>query len=205
MKEFDKIPEINENADLQNPAWFSFYQDRKERVIWLLTEIDSGNYDNVAMIIDWNKEDKDIPIENRKPIKVIVASPGGSLDVTRTLSEIIRLSKTPVIGIAIGTVASGASMVYMSCHRKYAFNNVTFLLHKGSCDNLGGNYNELQQFMDNYKKDIEEMTNFYISHTKIEPEIIRNKLKEGDWYISITDAIEYGIVDEILESIDILL
>lgn len=201
-----KIPEsANIGTTLPDPAWLSYYSDLDKRIIWLLSEISEAYYDVVAHIIDWNREDKDIPVEERKPIKFILASPGGSLEVTKTISETITLSKTPVIGIAIGLAASGASMIFLSCHKKYAYKNVTFLLHQGSCEGLSGNYAEMSQFMENYKRDISEMTDFYIAHTSIDPDIIRQKLREGDWYINTPEALEFGLIDEIISSMDIFM
>ena len=48
-------------------------------------------------------------MEERKPIRIIVECQGGWLGVSETLSNIIQMSKTPVYGIALGYVASGAT------------------------------------------------------------------------------------------------
>lgn len=79
------------------------------------------------------------------------------MEVAKVLCEIIRLSKTPVYTIAIGITASAASMIYLAGHKRFATNNAYFLFHHGSCSNIGGDYNQVEQFMEDYKKQIEEL------------------------------------------------
>lgn len=143
----------------------------------------------------WNEEDKDIPVEERKPIKVYIASPGGALEVQRTLSSIIELSKTPVYAVAIGGVMSAAALIYLSCHRRYALPSAYFLLHHGSCENMSGNFEELVAMMNNYQAQIEEMNQFIAKRT----DYTKDELNEnifGDWYIYLDEAVEKGIVTD---------
>jgi hypothetical protein len=54
-----------------------------------------------------------------------------------------------------------------------------------------------------YEKQIETLMLFYIEHTKYtEEEIIENI--QTDWYIRIDEALEKGMVDEVITDIDIL-
>lgn len=195
---------INENYSLPDPSLLQIYKDRENRVIWMLGEIGDEVYDWVDFILDVNREDKNIPIEKRKPIKCIIANEGGRADPAYTLVDIITLSKTPIHGIAIGVCASAASMIYLACHKRYALPKATFIFHQGSCSNLGGTFNQLNSFMEDYKRDIEQLTEFYKKHTIYEPDLIDKKLAAGDWYIYVPEAIKNGVVDEIIEDIDII-
>lgn len=198
------LPEtVKENLLLPDPILLQLYQDKQDRVIWMLEEVGEEGYDWISTILDFNRQDKGIPIEQRKPIKCIISNYGGSLEIAKMLSEMISLSKTPVYGLAIGMCASAASMVYLSCHKKFATKNVTILLHKGSCGNVGGNYTEVQQFMKNYEKDIDQLSEFYKSHTGISPEEIDDKLSKGDWYIYIEEALQKKLVDSVITDIDL--
>jgi ATP-dependent protease ClpP protease subunit len=85
------------------------------------------------------------------------------------------MSKTPIIGIALGYVASGASVIYLSCHKKLALPNSVFVLHKGSCSGVSGTYDEIVAFARDYEKQMEILINFYITNTGYtEEEIITN-------------------------------
>ena len=111
------------NLQLADPSLLNFYNDLEERIYWLTGSIDNLTLDLVQYIIKWNREDKGIPIEERKPIRLIIFSDGGLIDVEESIVSFIRLSKTPVYGIDVGMVASAASLIYISCHKRYALPN----------------------------------------------------------------------------------
>lgn len=193
----------NANLQLADPALANFYVDLQNRIYWLTEEISEYTLDLVQYITRWNLEDKGKPIEERKPIRIIVDCGGGALSTSETISNIIKLSKTPVYGIALGFVASGASVIYLSCHKKYALPNTVFVLHKGSCSGVSGTYDEIVSFARDYEKQIETLMTFYIEHTKYtEEEIVENI--QSDWYIRMEEAMEKGLVDELITDIDIL-
>ena len=207
MQEFIDLllKDVNEaNLQLPDPDLLQYYADMRDRVVWIDTEINENTLSVVPNILKWNREDKDIPVEERKPIKIFFNSPGGDLDTEETLVSIIRLSKTPIYGIALGMVASAASLIYLSCHKRFALKNSYFIFHRGSCQNIGGNFNEIQAAMEDYKVQVEKMEDFYIKNTKYPEEVVKEKIKT-DWYIHIDEALEYGIVNNLVDSIDILL
>ena len=198
------FPIMHETANWQlaDPSLVNFYSDITERVYWLNDEINNYTYDLVQYIIRWNREDKDVPVEKRKPIRIIVDCGGGYLSVSETISNIIKMSKTPIYGIALGQVASGASIIYLSCHKRFALPNSVFVLHKGSCSGGSGTYVEFVAFVKDYEKQIETLIDFYIENTKYtEEEVVENI--QTDWYIRIEEAIEKGIVNEIIEDIEL--
>ena len=196
--------DIEPNLQLPDPSLVQYYDDLQNRVIWIDEEIDKSVLDIVSKIIRWNREDKDLPFKERKPIRILFNSPGGSLDLEETIVSVIRLSKTPVYGIALGMVASAASLIYLSCHKRLALPNAYFIFHRGSCQNLGGNFNEIQAAMDDYRAQVEKMEKFYIENTKYPEEVIKEKIKT-DWYIHIEEALEFGVVTDLIEDIDVLL
>lgn len=199
------IPLLPDTANLQlaDPSLVNFYSDLNERTYWLSDEINNYTYDLVQYIIRWNREDKDIPVEQRKPVRIIVDCGGGYLTVSETISNIIKMSKTPVYGIALGQVASGASVIYLSCHKRYALPNSVFVLHKGSCSGVSGTYDEIVAFARDYEKQIETLIEFYEKHTKYSEEEILENI-QTDWYIRIEEALEKGIVHEVLTDIDLI-
>ena len=192
------------NLQLADPSLVQYYYDLANRSIWIDSEINASTLDIVSKIIRWNREDKGIPIEERKPIRLIIFSDGGLIDVEESIVSFIRLSKTPVYGIAVGMVASAASLIYISCHKRYALPNAYLVIHKGSCGSPRTNYNELMAAMDDYKKQVEKMIDFYIKNTQIPEEVIRSKI-ESDWYVRGDELIDYGLVDEWIEDLEILL
>lgn len=198
------LPILPDNATLQlaDPSLVNFYTDLEYRIYWLSDEINNYTFDLVQYIIKWNREDRGVPIDQRKPIRIIVDCPGGHLSVSETVSNVIKMSKTPVYGIAMGYVASGASVIYLSCHKKFALPNSVFVLHKGSCSGVSGTYDEIVAFARDYEKQMEVLINFYIDNTKYTEEEIEENI-QTDWYIRTEEALQKGIVDELVTSIDI--
>lgn len=192
------------NVQLPDPTLKNFYEDLENRVYWMNDEISEYTLDLAQYILRWNREDRDKPVEERKPIRLIICSPGGSLEVAETLNSFIKMSKTPIHGIGIGMVASAASLIYLSCHKKYALDSAYFILHKGSCSGLNGNFNELEAFMSDYKQQIAKMVQFYIENTKYTEEEV-NKNINSDWYVRFPEALDKGIVDEMVTDIDSLI
>lgn len=195
------LPEVA-NLQLADPSLVNFYSDLHNRVYWLNDEINNYTFDLVQYITRWNREDKGKPIEERTPIRIIIDCGGGHLSVSETVSNIIKMSKTPVYGIALGYVASGASIIYLSCHKKYALPNSVFVLHKGSCSGVSGTYDEIVAFARDYEKQMETLIDFYIKNTKYTEEEIDENI-QTDWYIRIEEAQEKGLVDEVITDIDI--
>ena len=125
--------DVDPNLQLPDPSLLMYYNDFTNRIVWIEGEIDDVILDVTSKIIRWNREDKDLPIRERKPIRILFNSPGGSLDVEETLVSFIKISKTPVYGVALGLVASAASLIYLSCHKRFALKNAYFIFHRGSC------------------------------------------------------------------------
>ena len=198
------LPTLPDNANWQlaDPSLVNFYSDLENRTYWLNDEINNYTFDLVQYITRWNREDKGKPITERKPIRIIIDCGGGHLSVSETVSNIIKMSKTPVYAFALGYVASGASVIYLSCHKRYALPNSVFVLHKGSCSGVSGTYDEIVAFAKDYEKQMETLIGFYIDNTGYtEEEIIENI--QTDWYIRIKEAMEKGLVDEVVEDIDV--
>ena len=198
------LPILPDTANLQlaDPSLVNFYSDLENRTYWLNDEINNFTFDLVQYIVRWNREDKDVPVDKRKPIRIIIDCPGGHLSVSETVSNIIKMSKTPIYGIALGYVASGASVIYLSCHKKFALPNSVFVLHKGSCSGVSGTYDEIVAFARDYEKQMEVLINFYIDNTKYTEEEIEENI-QTDWYIRTEEALQKGIVDEIVKDIEI--
>ncbi len=194
------IPSEVENMVLPNPSLLSFYLDRENRTIWIDDSIDIYTLDVVRMIINWNREDFLLSVENRQPIKLFFMSPGGSLDVCYSLIDSIRLSKTPVYGYNMGVAASAAAFIFLSCHQRFMMPRAYFLLHKGSA-NLNGSYLEVAAAMQDYQLQIEELTKIVQEYTAYTEEEVEERIM-GEWYIRKEEALEKGVVDGVIESIE---
>lgn len=199
----DALFSADANLQLADPSLVQYYHDLANRSIWIDGEINVSTLDIVSKIIRWNREDKDKSIEERKPIKLFFLSPGGDLEIEEAVVSIIRLSQTPVWGIAMGMVASAASLIYLSCHKRFALPNAYLIIHQGSAQ-MGGNYDQMVAAMKDYEEQIERMTKFYIENTDYTEEEIRANIKT-DWYVRGEELLERKLITDWVSTIDELL
>lgn len=154
------------------------------------------------MIIEWNKEDKDVPIEKRKPIKILLYSYGGDLDICNAFYNIILISKTPVYIFNMGICASAGAIIFLSGHKRYALPGSRFLIHEGEIG-LQGQSTKVIENLDNIKKTEKELEEFILSRTKIDKKLY-NRNKKKEWWINCQEAVELGLIDAVVDDMDML-
>ena len=149
----------------------------------------------------WNKYDEDHNIQpiDRKPIRIYIDSPGGSLTDTLTVIDAIKLSKTPVYTICVGCAYSGGFFIFISGHKRYCYPNSTFLYHEGSTAN-GGDAGKFRNFAEFYDKQLEVLKQITISNTNIDEELYE-KHRRDDWWMLASEALNLGVCDEILKEL----
>ena len=199
---FISIPQGVENLNLPDPALLQFYRNHENRIIWIDTEISEDTLEYAKMIMQWNFEDKinNVPIEDRKPIKIIFFSPGGDLEVNNCLVDTITMSQTKIVGVNAGEAASSGCFIYLACHERYTFPNATFLIHQGA-GSFNGTYEQVVSAIIDYQRQIEDLRTFILSRTQI-PETLFDEKFSTDWYLSAKEAVKYDVADRIINNLD---
>lgn len=191
------------DTTLPPPELVEFYRRLRDREIVWNDVIGDGLIDVPLYIMKWNKEDKDIPAADRKPIKIFINSDGGSVNATLFTANVIALSKTPVITIGMGRAYSSGGLLLMAGHTRYIFETTSILIHDGSTGALG----DTGKVLDNleFTKESENRTcNFILEHTKIPKDLLERNYRR-DWFMFSDEAIKYGIADKIVTDIDEIL
>jgi len=204
-KEFD-LDVLSEILDMKLPNSYllKYYHDLKNRVIWVNEDVtDDLMYEIIHYILRWNREDRNLDDIDRKPIYLMFNSPGGNIDAQAAICSAIELSKTPVIGVAIGMVASAASLIFLSCHCRLALKSSYLILHKGSAA-LSGDFDNIMNSINDYKKEVEKMVGHIVDHSKLTREEVMEHISK-DWYMRMEEAVEKGLVDEVITDINALL
>lgn len=178
-------------------------KDYKDRVFWIEGEIENDIMLLGKRIIEYNRLDKDISVEERIPIKIFISSNGGLLDETLALVRLIELSKTPVYTINACYSYSAAALFLISGHKRYALPGTKCLFHSGS-GGYSGTFDQTQAAMDDYQKTIKQMQDYILTKTSIGSKLL-NKKKPYDWYLSESDMVKYGVVDKIVTDLDEIL
>lgn len=196
---------IPEEANLQLPSsdLLNFYENLEERVLWISSEIDEYYLNIIHYIFKWNKEDKLLEPSDRKPIKILIHSCGGDLGIYQAVSDIIKISKTPVIGISVGICYSAAAFIFLNCHKRLMLKSSTILLHKGGIM-INGTSDEVRSAMDQYQTEVKRLSNIIKETTNFTEDEIEEKMK-GDWYINSDEAFERKVCDKIVTDIEEML
>ena len=193
------LPKEVSNLQLPDPELRNYYVDLEDRVFWIDSEITPFLLELSRYILRWNKDDSKTPVEKRKPIRILIFSPGGDLETYRSVSDIIQLSKTPVIGINMGMAYSAAAMIFLSCHVRYMLPSASVLFHKGS-SHMSGSFNEVCSAMYEYQQQVEELSHIIAQKTTYTIDEIEENMN-GDWYIRAPEALEHGICHKVIEDI----
>lgn len=188
---------------LADPGLMSFYHCLDNRILWVDGEIDISLLEITRQIMQWNIDDKDIPIEDRIPIKVFIFSPGGNLAETMHACSIFQMSKTPVWTVNMGMAMSGGFLLLVHGHRRLALPYARAMAHLGS-GGVGGTYGQAEDAMSDYKAQIDDMKKAILEHTKIQKSALSRK-KDRDWYMSAEDMLKLGVVDEIVTDLNQIL
>ena len=172
-----------------------FFADH--RVITLNKEIDNDILDTcVPLILKWNMEDKDIPAEDRKPITILVNSPGGNMFSAFTMIDVIQNSLTPIRTVAIGFVASAAYYIYICGRERISFNNTVFLQHDGAIQ-VSDSRSKVKDFID-FNSIIEDrIKSLILKQSKMDSEFY-DSIFEKEYYFYPDKGVELGVVDKII-------
>ena len=199
------IPKEIADIKLPDPDLLRFYKNQKSRIIYLDYIIDEDFIQLVGnQIIEYNIEDKGKPVEERKPIVILINSGGGNLETCFAVVGIIEQSKTPVITVNLSSAHSAAGLILLAGHKRYCMPRSQMLIHKGSASGISGNFDEIADSMKSYKKIIDDMINLICDKSKIERKDITKNCKP-DWFLPVEQQIALGCVDKVLDSLDDIL
>lgn len=167
------------------------------REIYLSKIVDGTGTTIDGYIRFWNAQDDkaNIPIEERKPIKIYIDSTGGCLIDTFTMIDSISLSRTPVWTICTGAAYSGGFFTFIAGHKRIAYPTASFMFHEGSTGNMA-DAGKFRNYADFYYKQLDTLKDITIKYSSITDEEYE-KHKKDDWWFTSKEGVEHGFIDEI--------
>jgi ATP-dependent Clp protease, protease subunit len=198
-----QIPPELEDIKLPSPELIQYYKNYNDRRIFIDYDIDESLIEASKQIMEYNTQDKDIPVEQRKKIFVYVYSYGGDLSAAYSFIAICETSRTPVITTNMGVAMSAGLLILLAGHERYCLKRSQALIHSGS-GGMQGSYEQLEESQKAYKKMVEDMGVYIREKTNIDTKLF-NKNKTKDWYLSDKEQIELGVVNKIVENLDEIL
>lgn len=189
---------LNNTGELKGIDDVSATQDAIDRVM-ILNDIDEVTAEAVSHLIRfWNKADKDVDPKDRKPITLLIDSPGGWLEGGLMIADSIRLSKTPVYTVNMGIAYSAGLLVFITGHRRYCYPSASFLFHEGSTVTGMMDAGKFRNYAEFYEQAILRMKKYFLEYTDMTEELYQEK-KKDDWWFFAEEAIDLGFCDEVLE------
>lgn len=198
---------MNEPQNVENPiqriinyGWDEVFseEDIINRRLYLNESVDECVLDNAAYhIMRYNRMDKGIPKEDRKPIILYLNTPGGSVVDGYGLIDAILTSETPVYTVNMAQCASMGFLIFIAGSKRYAMPHSEFLMHDGSTFTWDSTA-KAKDRMEFETVQLEKMTkNYIISHTKINEKLYDEKYRV-EWYFLVDEAKEVGVADYIV-------
>lgn len=187
------IPGVVESGPRGERFWDIYSLLLKERIIMLFTPINDPVANTIiAQLLYLDREDPD------KDISMYIQSPGGVISAGLAIYDTMQLIRPPVSTICVGMAASMATVLLCSGAKgkRYALPNATIHMHQA----LGGATGQAADVAIAAKEimRIQDLIRNIISkHTGQSLDKISHDT-DRDFYLNAEQAVEYGLVDEIL-------
>jgi len=135
-------------------------------------------------------------LEETPHIKLYINSDGG--EVFGALSTVDRISKSevPIHSYVEGLVASAATLISVSCQKRYIRKNSIILIHQIRSW-FGGTHENIKDEVHNLDVLSNIIKQIYLKNTKLNEQEL-NKLLKRDIYLSAEEAVRYGLADKIV-------
>jgi ATP-dependent Clp protease protease subunit len=187
-------------AVLPEPSLLDYYNQKAQRQIYINEIIDDPCVDYAYQIIQWNKVDKDLPIEQRKKIKIFIHTDGGDTSAMNAIISSIMLSKTPVMAIGMGKIFSAGAMIFLAAKERLLLPTARVMIHKGS-SGIISDVNKIIDYSKFLEKDNELSKKFILERTNITAKKYK-EVEDKDWYLLPQECVELGIATGIVSDIE---
>lgn len=186
---------IMKNSKVTSFVEYKEINKYKDRVIYLEDVDEESCKEIFNLILEYNKQDSEISIENRKPIQLFINSCGGNMTDAYALIDTILMSKTPVHTVGVGVCYSAGGLILIAGHKRFMYPLGSFMFHEGSAG-VFGDAGKVKDTMRFYETQLTQMKKFIMERTKIDHELYEQKLA-NDWYLTADECLKYGIIDQI--------
>jgi ATP-dependent Clp protease, protease subunit len=192
------VPMVLEQTSRGERSFDIYSRLLNERIIFIGQQIDDDIANLVvAQLIHLESDDPD------KDIAVYVNSPGGSLHAGLAIYDAMQYVNPDVSTLCYGMAMSAGSLILTggTAGKRYTLPNARILIHQPS-SGFQGQSSDIEI----HAKEILELRNIldeiYSRHSGQTPEQVHDDM-ERDRFFSAQQAVEYGLVDEIISARDV--
>jgi ATP-dependent Clp protease protease subunit len=189
------LPEFRERTAngerLHNPYTKLF----EERIIFLGVQIDDASADDVmAQLLTLES------IDPERDISMYINSPGGSYTAMTAIYDTMQFVKPQVQTVCLGQAASAAAVLLAAGTpgKRFALPHARVLIHQPYTEG-GGQGSDIEIQANEILRMRQEMEGILARHTGRPAETIAKDI-ERDKILTAQDAVEYGVIDQVIAS-----
>ncbi len=187
------IPGVVESGPKGERFWDIYSLLLKERIIMLFTPISDPVANTIiAQLLYLEREDPD------KDISMYIQSPGGVISAGLAIYDTLNLIRPDVSTICVGLAASMGTVLLCAGKKgkRYALPNATIHMHQA----MGGAQGQAADIViaaREIMRQQEIIKNILVKNTEQSIEKITQDT-DRDFYLNPGQAVEYGLIDEVL-------
>ncbi|MEW5940628.1 MAG: ATP-dependent Clp protease proteolytic subunit [Chloroflexota bacterium] len=189
------IPMVIEQSGRGERAYDIYSLLLKERIIFLGTPIDDQVANViVAQLLFLNHEDPE------REIRMYINSPGGVIYAGMAIYDTMNIISNPISTTAVGVTASFGTVLLAAGAkgRRYTLPHATIHMHQP----LGGAQGQATDIAIAAKQIMrqKEILNNILAHHTGQPLEVIERDTDRDFYLDAKGAVDYGLVDQVLET-----
>ena len=190
------VPNVVEQTARGERAYDLYSRLLKENIIFLQTPID----DTIASLISAQL----IHLESENPdkdINIYINSPGGDITALFAIYDTMQFIKNDIATICLGQAASAAAVILAAGTKgkRLALPHARILLHQPSGQVGYGQVTDLELAAAEIQR-MREILDGILAHHTGQPIERINADTDRDFVMEAKDALEYGIIDEVISS-----
>jgi ATP-dependent Clp protease protease subunit len=166
----------------------------EERIIFCGVQIDDASANDImAQLLVLEAEDPD------RDITMYINSPGGSFTSLMAIYDTMQYVRPDIVTACIGQAASAAAVMLAggTAGKRAALPNARILIHQPSMEGAYGQVSDLEIQAAEINRVRRQMEVMLARHTNRDADQVRKDI-ERDKILTAQEALEYGIIDEIM-------
>jgi len=189
------VPMVIEQTGRGERAYDIFSRLLKERIIFIGTPMDDEVANLIiAQMLFLTAEDPD------KDINIYINSPGGVVSAGLAVYDTMQYLKSPITTICIGQAASMGALLLAAGTKgkRFVLPNARIMIHQP----LGGAQGQATDIEIQTKEilRVKKLLNEIMAKHTGQPLSKIEKDTDRDFYMSAQEAVDYGLVDEVIET-----
>lgn len=189
------IPTVIEKDGRGERAYDIYSRLLKERIIFLGGPIDDDVANTIiAQLLFLENSDP------KKDIQIYINSPGGSVTSTMAIYDAMQFVKSDISTVCVGMAASGAAVILAAGKKgkRFALPNSEVMIHQVAVSGVEGRASDIEISAKQIAKTKQKLNRILAKHTN-QPVAKIEKDSDRDYYMSVQEAKEYGLIDSIID------